>query len=268
MIASRTRHALATLLKWILLSIAGIELVVGVAVAGSLEELPDTVARIKPSIVGVGTFERTRRPPIELRGAGFVVGDGRHVLTNLHVIPPKLNDAKQEMLAVFAGEGEEPSVRLATQVAEDADHDVVLLKFSDEPLPPLTLGNSEQVREGQLYAFTGFPIGAVIGLYPATHRGIISAIMPVARPSDVVKQLTPELLRRLKISYDVFQLDATAYPGNSGSPLYDPVTGVVIGIVNKVVVEGGKANALKKPSGISFAVPIRYAQALLVKAGL
>ncbi len=27
-------------------------------------------------------------------------------------------------------------------------------------------------------------------------------------------------------------LDATAYPGNSGSPLYDPETGEVVGIIH------------------------------------
>ena len=66
----------------------------------------------------------------------------------------------------------------------------------------------------------------------------------------------------------MFQLDATAYPGNSGSPLYNPDTGAVIGIVNKVFVQESKENVLQKPSGISYAIPIRYARALLAKAGL
>jgi S1-C subfamily serine protease len=159
-------------------------------------------------------------------------------------------------------------VRLAAKVAEDAEHDVVLLKFSDEALPAMTLGDSDQVREGQLYAFTGFPIGAVLGLHPVTHRGIISAITPDIIPVDDTRALSAGLASRLKDAYRVFQLDATAYPGNSGSPLYDPVTGTVIGVINKVLIEEGKKNALKKTSGISYAIPIRYAKALLVKAGL
>ena len=255
--------------KLILPLLVGVQLVLGIAVAGSLDALPDTVERIKPSIVGVGTFQSSRRPPVSLRGTGFVVGDGHYVLTNLHVIPAKLNNAKLEVLAVFAGEGESPSVRLAAKVAEDAEHDVVLLKFSDEALPAMALGDSDQVREGQLYAFTGFPIGAILGLHPTTHRGIVSAITPDIMPSNSSGELSAELLSRLKYSYRVFQLDATVYPGNSGSPLYDPVTGTVIGVINKVFVQGNnKKNALEKPSGISFAIPIRYAKALLVKAGL
>ena len=234
----------------------------------SAADLPDTVAKIKPSIVGVGTFQRTRQPAINLMGTGFVVADGRHVLTNLHVIPKVIDTQKQETLAVFVGTGEDPDVRLASEVIEDTEHDLVLLKISDAPLPPLILGDSSKVREGERYAFTGFPIGAILGLYPVTHRGIISSITPEIIPADDSRQLTNELISRLKDPYLVFQLDATAYPGNSGSPLYNPETGVVIGIVNKVFVQESKENALQKPSGISFAIPIRYARALLVKAGL
>lgn len=231
-------------------------------------DLPDTVAKIKPSIVGVGTFQRTRQPAVSLRGTGFVVADGRHVLTNLHVIPKAVDTRNKETLAIFAGTGEDPDVRLAVEVATDAVHDLVLLKISDAPLPALKLGDSDKVREGERYAFTGFPIGAILGLYPVTHRGIVSSITPEIIPPDNTRELTAVMLNKLKHPYMVFQLDATAYPGNSGSPLYNPDTGEVIGIVNKVFVQETKENVLQKPSGISFAIPIRYALALLAKAGL
>lgn len=232
------------------------------------DTLPDTVARLKASVVGVGTLERTRRPPAQLLGTGFVVGDGRHVLSNAHVVAGKLDKDKRESLAVFVGSGPEPTLRLATKVAEDLEHDLVLLKISEAPLPALRLGDSDAVREGEVYAFTGFPIGAVLGLYPATHRGMIAAITPIAVPLNTSKQLSPDLLRRLQANYSVFQLDATAYPGNSGSPLYDTATGTVIGVMNKVFVQESKENALQKPSGISYAIPINYAKGLLSKAGL
>jgi S1-C subfamily serine protease len=61
----------------------------------------------------------------------------------------------------------------------------------------------------------------------------------------------------------VFQLDATAYPGNSGSPIYDPETGEVIGIVNMVLVKGTKEAALSSPTGITYAIPSRHLKALL-----
>lgn len=233
-----------------------------------LDSLPATLARIKPSIVAVGTYLPTRQPDAQFHGTGFVVGDGRHVLTNLHVLPKKLDLARHESLAVLVPDGDRIAIRLAVKAGEDAEHDVVLLKFSDAPLPALDLGDSDRVREGQLYAFTGFPLGGVLGLYPVTHRGIVSSITPIAVPASSVRRLTRDMIRLLQHPYDVFQLDATAYPGNSGSPLYDPTTGKVVGIINKVLVQAGKEAELSHPSGISFAIPIRYAKALLTKAGL
>lgn len=227
------------------------------------EEMADTVEKIKPSIVGIGTYQRTRTPPVFFRGTGFVVSDGLHVLTNAHVLPEAIDKAKFETLAVFVRENGQEMIRPAAEVAVDERHDVALLKIGGAPLSSMSLGDSEKVREGELYAFTGYPIGVVLGLHPVTHRGIISAITPIAIPVQQTQQLNKTMLNRLHAPYDVFQLDATAYPGNSGSPLYDPKTGGVIGIINKVFVQETKENILARPSGISYAIPIRYAVNLL-----
>lgn len=230
--------------------------------------LPDTIARIKPSIVGVGTVERSRVPPVEVLGTGFAVSDGRYVLTNAHVVAMTLDKEHFEYLAVFSGVGSHAQTRQAEVVGTDSVHDVAVLKISGPPLPPMHLGNDATVREGQFYAFTGYPIGMILGLYPVTQRGMISCITPIAVPANTMRSLSSEMIARLRHPYRVYQLDATAYPGNSGSPLYQMKTGRVIGIVNKVFVEGSKENALTHPSGISFAVPIKYAEALLKKLHL
>ena len=70
--------------------------------------VPDTIERTLPSIVGVGTIQNTRRPPAKLSGTGFVVGDGRHVITNAHVIPDNIDTARLEYLAVFIGKPLKP----------------------------------------------------------------------------------------------------------------------------------------------------------------
>lgn len=230
------------------------------------DDLPDTVEKIKPGIVGIGTFEKTRTPAVEFRGTGFVVGDGLHVLTNAHVLPEKLDDKKLEILAAFVREGGKEMIRPAERVAEDAQHDLALLKIGGEPLPTLGIGNSDKVREGEAVAFTGYPIGVVLGLHPATHRGIVSAITPSAIPLQRAGMLNNAVINRLQDPYNVFQLDATAYPGNSGSPLYHPASGLVVGIINKVFVQETKESVLSKPSGISYAIPIKYAEPLLKKA--
>ncbi len=233
-----------------------------------LAGLPDTIERILPGIVGVGTVQKMRRPSAKLVGTGFVVGDGRHVITNSHVIPAEINTAELEYLAVFTGKGNNPTARQAVKVKVDEAHDLVLLRFEGKPLPALSLGQSSRVREGEEYAFTGFPLGIIFGLSPVTHRGIVSAITPIALQANSTSQLDSAQIRRLRHPYSVFQLDATAYPGNSGSPLYHPETGAVIGIVNKVFVKEGRENVLAKPSGISYAIPSIYARKLLEKAGV
>jgi S1-C subfamily serine protease len=158
-------------------------------------------------------------------------------------------------------------MRRAEQVGMDLVHDLAILKIEGAPLPPLRLGDSSQVREGQSIAFTGFPIGTILGLFPVTHRGIISTITPIALPSQSSRQLSTKLIKRLRDPFDVFQLDATAYPGNSGSPVYDQKTGKVLGVVNMVFVKETKEAVLEKPSGIAYAIPVEFVK-LLMKSAL
>lgn len=230
------------------------------AVAG--QNLVGTLQKIKPGIVAVGTFMPKRSPRAEFRGTGFAIGKGDLVVTNAHVLPGSLNIEQMERLAVFIKKNGRDSLYFAKEVAVDSAHDIAVLKLVKGRLPPLALSN-EEVREGERYAFTGYPIGMVLGLYPVTHRGIISAISPVAIPMIKSRQLNAKIVKRLRQPYMVYQLDATAYPGNSGSPLYDPDTGRVIGIINKVFVKESKENILSKPSGISYAIPIVHLQNLL-----
>jgi S1-C subfamily serine protease len=173
-----------------------------------------------------------------------------------------------EQVAVFYHKDNADKAIIAKEVAFDKEHDLAVLKITGELLSPLKFGSVSSVREGQLYAFTGFPIGMVLGLSPVTHRGIVSAITPNVIPMLRSEQINLKLLKRLQAPYNVYQLDATAYPGNSGSPLYDPDTGEVVGIVNKVFVQESKENVLSKPSGISYAIPVNHVQNLLKANGL
>jgi S1-C subfamily serine protease len=228
----------------------------------------DTIARVKASVVGVGTFERTRAPPFQFRGTGFAVGDGSIVVTNAHVLPATLDPARGETLAILlASPDGAPIVREVTRLAIDYSTDLALVKLTGAPLPPLKLHDSTRVRVGQEVLMTGYPIGAILGPVAATHRGMVAAITPIAIPQGRAGDLDPAVIRRLASGpFSVFQLDATAYPGNSGSPIYDPVTGEVFGIVNMVFVKGTKEAALSQPSGITYAIPSRHLQDLLTSA--
>ena len=153
-------------------------------------------------------------------------------------------------------------------MASEPERDLMLLKMEGDPVPALKVADTSRPREGQLYYFTGYPIGAVLGLYPATHRAGLAAIAPIYSPPATTQGLTAKLIKRAEDPYLIYQLDATAYPGNSGSPLYDGDSGEVIGVINSVFVKGAKENAIKDPSGITYAIPAQYVIALMRKAGL
>jgi len=233
----------------------------------ALAQPPDTIARIKPSVVAVGTVQKLRSPQFLFLGTGFVVGDGTLVATNAHVVAKELAaGADPEMLAI-AVPSESPQkvqVRVVQRAVTDSERDLALLRLPGTPLPALALRDSDAVREGEQFLLTGFPIGSVLGLYAATHRAMIASITPIAIPPVDARKLDPAMIRRLQAgAFPVFQLDATAYPGNSGSPLYDAASGEVVGVLNMVFVKGTKENALTNPSGISYAIPSRYLQALI-----
>jgi len=230
----------------------------------SADSLPDLIDKTKKSIVAVGTYMVKRSPQGVFLGTGFAIGNGRLIVTNAHVLPDKLDTAKFETLAVFVRQKKQIKMLEVKAVAVDKVHDIAILKLLSGTLPALKLGPAK-VREGQSITFTGYPIGMVLGLYPVTHRGIISAISPIVIPMLRSKQLNTKLLKRLREPFNVYQLDATAYPGNSGSPVYDTETGYVIGIINKVFVKESKETVLSKPSGITYAIPIRHLNDLLRK---
>lgn len=234
------------------------------APASVAASLPDTVVRVKRSIVGVGTYLQTRSPAIAFAGTGFVVGDGLSVITNAHVVPETLDGARKEALGVVVGDGAAVVFRPATLVGLDREHDLAHLRLEGTPLPSLNLAEREDAREGQELAFTGFPLGMVLGLYPATHRALLAAITPVVRPSLSARGLDARAIAQLqRAPFTVYQLDGTAYPGNSGSPVYDPDTGTVLAVINMVFVKGLKESAITNPSGITYAVPVRHVRALL-----
>jgi S1-C subfamily serine protease len=223
----------------------------------------DVVEKIKPSVVGVGIHTPTSRPQNILRGTGFVIADGHFVITNAHVLPTELDKNLLQKMAVFIGSGKDAKVRNAEIIATSALYDLAILKISGSPLPAMSLADNKIRPDGSSIAFTGFPIGSVLGLYPVTHRGIIASTTPTVIPAQTAGQISIKMLKRMRNPYSVYQLDATAYPGNSGSAMYDMKTGHVLGIINKVFVQGTKEAVISNPSGITYAIPVKYLHKIL-----
>ena len=229
--------------------------------------LPEVVAALKPSVVAVGTYDALANPRFNFRGTGFIVGDGRLLATNAHVLPEETAQRQRLVLQIAGNRNASgdrvPETRPLTVLAVDPVHDLALLQISGAPLPAATLAEGT-AREGQAVAFTGFPIGGLLGFSPVTHRASISSITPIALPPPNARQLDAAAVSRLRQGpFDIYQLDGTAYPGNSGGPLFDAETGQVLGVVNMVLVKGSRESVLSQPSGISYAIPIRFLRELL-----
>lgn len=224
--------------------------------------LPQLIPQIKPSVVAIALYNPTGSPRLKLIGSGFVVAPGNQVVTNHHVISKLPDESKNERYVVLSGHGSDPVVHPILSKKSDSIHDLAVLKIA-ATLPALRLANNEPTPEGTALAFTGYPITGVLGLYPATHRATLSAVTPIAIPHDNSKSLNPVTLRQLQQPFMVYQLDGTAYPGNSGSALYRIEDGVVVAIINMVLVKGSREAVLSDPSGIAYAIPVAHLHQLL-----
>lgn len=226
----------------------------------------ETIKAVKPAVVAIGTFQKLRSPSVIFMGTGFAVDDGLTIITNAHVVNGALKTTSDDTLGILSGKGDATEFRPATIVAIDEEHDLARLRVGGIPLPVLELGNAANVYEGKSIAFTGFPLAIGLGFHHATHRGYVSSITPVTQPALDARRLNPKVVAQLRREpFAIFQLDATAYPGNSGSPVYDPETGIVIGVINMVFIKGLKETAITSPSGITYAIPVNYIQDLLQK---
>lgn len=232
--------------------------------AARAETLPELIARAKRSVVIVGSYGLMDTPRFGFRAAGFAVADGLHIVTNAHVVPSETPERVDRSLAVQVWTPElQWQLRSARLVTKDLKHDLAVLVIDGPPLPALRLAAQEAV-EGMSIALMGFPIGGALGYVHTTHRGMVSARTAIVSPAAGPAGLSERAVRQLRDgAFEVLQLDATAFPGNSGGPVLDVETGEVVGVLQGGVVKSTREAALSAPSGISYAVPARDAAALL-----
>jgi S1-C subfamily serine protease len=124
----------------------------------------------------------------------------------------------------------------ATLIGTDPQTDIAVLKIHANNLTPLPLGDSDQVKVGQM----AFAIGNPLGLQETVTRGIISARRRPVEDSTM----------------EYFQTDAAINPGNSGGPLVN-LRGEIIGINTWIASQTGGSQ------GLGFAVPANAARRVL-----
>ena len=152
-------------------------------------------------------------------GSGFVISADGFIVTNNHVI----DGADEVEVEFFSGE------RLVAEVVgTDPKTDIALLKVdSDDPLPFVSFGDSDEMRVGDWVMAMGNPLGQGFSV----SVGVVSARE-----------------RALSGTYDDYiQTDAAINRGNSGGPLFN-MAGEVIGVNTAILSPTGGS------IGIGFAM--------------
>lgn len=239
-------------------------MLLGAISASAAETAVELIARAKPSVVLVGSYGLLDSPRFGFRGTGFIVGEGLRVVTNAHVLPPLLPDRVDRSIAIqYWTKDAGWHLRGARIERTDPVRDLAVLVIDGPPLPALQLAG-EDAAEGSEVVLMGFPLGGALGYSHVSHRGMVAARTAIAPQAMTAQTLQPRALQQLRSgSFEVLQLDATAYPGNSGGPVLDLRSGEVIGVMNMVLVKGTHEAAMSTPSGISYAIKAADAAALL-----
>lgn len=180
----------------------------------------DAVDLVGPSVVRVETQADSETQRRGGTGSGVAISPDGLVLTNSHVV----QNASTVRLVLA-----DTRTVTARVLGNDPHTDLALLRIiADVSLPAARLGNSKDLRRGQLVVAIGNPLG----FESTVTAGVVSAL------GRSLRAQTGRLID------DVIQTDAALNPGNSGGPLVSS-RGEVIGI-NTAVIAGAQ--------GICFAV--------------
>ncbi len=163
-------------------------------------------------------------------GSGVIVKKDGTILTNHHVI----EDAERITVTMIDNKTYDAKI-----VGSDPPSDLAVIKIEAENLPFLELGNSDDVRIGDIVLAIGNPLG--IG--QSVTSGIISAKGRRTGISDGSFE-------------DFLQTDAPINRGNSGGALIN-LKGELVGINSQILSPSGGS------IGIGFSIPTNMAKSVM-----
>ena len=175
-------------------------------------------------------------------GTGFVIkvyGDTAILATNRHVVemdfsdlPPKFapEGSKPELQVVFrSGQGNQKeksyaALIMAADTSGDLSNDLafLLVKGVAQPPTPINVLTKSETTEGMAYTGAGFPFGGIMSKVNESkgNPGVTITRGGISR-----------LVRDDHGHLDLFQVDGSLQPGNSGGPIVEEKTGKFIGVV-------------------------------------
>ena len=207
----------------------------------SEESIVNAVEKVSKSVVNIASVRMMQDQlfrvfPVQGVGSGVIIDSRGHILTNNHVIDGT------DRIRVTLGDSKQVSAKV---VGTDEETDLAVL--TAEPLEintrnevnfqPANLGNSEELKVGQIVMALGNPFGLTGG--PTVTAGIISSLNRNVQFENGILELV--------------QTDTAINPGNSGGPLINTKGEVVA--INTAKIPYGQ--------GIGFAVPINTVKSVL-----
>ena len=217
-----------------------------VRLSGSFERLSEQVGPAVVQIFATGYNTTLGNPESNLlsreqnSGSGVILDPEGFILTNAHVVQ---GARRVQVLLARSLRGTAKGASLlkprgrmvdAQIVGMDQETDLAVLRIPDRELPFLELGDSDELKQGQLVLAFGSPFG----LENSVTLGVVSSVARQFQPEDPVVYI---------------QTDAPINPGNSGGPLVD-AHGKVMGINTFIVSQSGGNE------GVGFAVPSNIAR--------